>query len=55
MLFGSPVFTAFPPDVEARAVLAVSEEVWANEIVLRFADCGRWSADVLRADEVADA
>ena len=49
------MFTAFPPDVEARAVLAVSEEVRANEIVLRFADCGRWIAYVLRADEVADA
>jgi hypothetical protein len=49
------LFTAFPPDVEARAVLAVSEETWASEIELRFADCKRWSADVLRADKEADA
>jgi hypothetical protein len=49
------VFTAFPPDVDARSVLAVSEETWASEIELRLADCERWSADVLRADEDADA
>ena len=47
------VFTAFPPDVDARAVLAVAEETWASEIELRLADCERWSADVLRADEEA--
>ena len=49
------VFTASPADVDARAVLAVSEEEWATEIESKFADPARWSAGVLRAEEDADA
>ena len=33
------VFTAYPPDVEVRTVLAISADKWAHEIESRLADC----------------
>jgi hypothetical protein len=45
------VFAALPPDAEARAVVALSEDRWADEIEPRFADSERLNADVLSADE----
>jgi hypothetical protein len=45
------VFTAFPPEGEARAVLAVCDGAWSDEIESRFADSQRWNAEVLKAEE----
>jgi hypothetical protein len=45
------VFGAFPPEGEARAVLAVCDSAWSDEIEFRFADSQKWNAEVLKADE----
>lgn len=44
------VFAAYPPDVEAQAVLVISEDKWAGEIESRLADSERWSARVVEAE-----
>jgi len=45
------VFAAFPPVGEARAVLAVCDTEWSDEIESRFLDSEQWRAQVLSAEE----
>jgi hypothetical protein len=45
------VFTACPPKGEARAVLAVCDSAWSDEIESRLADSQEWNAKVLEAEE----
>jgi hypothetical protein len=47
------VFVAFPPEEEARAVLAVCDPEWSGEIESRFADSEQWNAQVLKAEGAA--
>lgn len=49
------VFAAFPSEGEARAVLAVCDNAWSDEIESRFADSERWNAEVLKAEEESGA
>jgi hypothetical protein len=44
------VFTAFPPEGEAPAVLAVCDPEWSGEIESRFSNSEEWNAQVLRAE-----
>ena len=45
------LFAAFPPDLEARAILAITDDEWYDQIERRLADTDQLDADVLAEDE----
>jgi hypothetical protein len=49
------LFAAFPPDLEARAVVAIADDEWYEQIGRRLADRDQLNADVLAEEEEGNA